>query len=368
MRSIGFAVPALLVSALAAQTTIVSPVGLATTEGSSSNAFPFTNTSVASTRRYMQIHSDLVGTPMAINKLSFRMNGTASSFAGSAVCDMELNLGDSRSYDRPSWVFAGNWLGTPATALTRTNINFGPLTAGTPAPFEFNIPLTTPWVYSGVTSFAWEAVVHSLALTAPFASAMDVDPASIVAGAAAVDTGPGCIATGQTLAMSLAVTHADTTGTWAFGCAVDRGPASAPTFLYLGTSNPNTAFPGLCGNLYTDLVLSLPLGATDATGFSGTFSNVAGTTKTSGGANVFALPNSIPGVTIFMQAHALDVGQPGLPIANSNGMSVVVPTPNNTKIRQITRLLNNFGGVTQTDAIFFNTTNIGHGAVTEFTF
>jgi hypothetical protein len=47
---------------------------------------------------------------------------------------------------------------------------------------------------------------------------------------------------------------------------------------------------------------------------------------------------------------------------------VFLPASNNGRVRRLTRLFNNFGGTTQPNAIYFNTTNIGHGIVTEFTY
>jgi hypothetical protein len=372
-RSLGIIAcsPLLLIASAGAQSTLVSPVGFAAVEGQTSNAFPFANTATAATRRYMQIHTDVIGTPMVVNRLSFRMQGSASSFAGSAACDMELFMGDARPYNQPSWVFANNYIGAPTQVLTRQVVNFGPLTAGTPAPFEFDIPLTTPFPYTGVNSLAWEAAVHLLTITAPFPSQMDVEAASITAMTAATTTGAGCIATGQASPMILTVTGADTPdtvgSTFSFGAAVDRGPANAATFLAIGASNPNLAVPGLCSNVYTDLLLFLLIGTTDGTGFLGTFSNTAGTTKVAGGTSVLAFP-AVPGAQLFMQAHALDFGQAGIPLANSDGKSMFLPASNPARVRKLTRLLNNFGGVAQTNAIFFNTSNIGHGVVTEFTY
>lgn len=366
MKNLSLVCSSFLAASLAAQTTTVSPTGFATVEGVGNNAFPFTNNATAPSRRYMQIHSDVTG-PIVITKLSFRPNGNTTGFAGSAACDMEMFMGDSLPYDSPRWVLAQNYLGVPQNSLTRQVINWGPLAAGSPAPFEFNVPLTTPFVYTGAASLAWEAVVHSLTFTTPFATQMDVESSTITTGTTGTSTGVGCTVTGQASAMTLAMTHSDSAGTWSFGCTVANGPASAPAFLYLGVSNPNLSFPGLCSNLYTDLVLSLPLGATDANGYSGTFSNVAGTTRVGGGANAYALRNSVAGATLYFQAHALDISQPGIPIANSNGLSLLVPPSNLTRVRQVTRLFNNFGSTTATDAIYFNTSCVGYGIVTEFT-
>lgn len=364
--------PGLLLAALAsagiAQTSIVSPIGLDSTEGSLANAFPFLDTSTSRSRRYMQIHSDLRGSARTITRLAFRMDGNQNGFAGSASSDMSLLLGNAREFDQPSWVLSANWLGTPATALTRQVVNFGPLTAGAPAPFELRVPLTTPFAYAGTTSLAWEATVHDVTVGAGYPTGLDVDPSTITPSTGTRIVGTGCTATGQAGPMTMFATHADSAGTWSFGAFVDRAPANSPIVLYLGTSNPNTTVPGLCGALHTNLVVPLLLGNANAAGFSGAYGNVAGTDRQPGGRNAFALPNTLPGATLFLQAHAADPGQPGLPFVNSNGISIVVPTSNRNRTRRVTRLFNSFGGVAATDAVYYATSSIGYGLVTEFTY
>lgn len=351
-----------------AQTSIVSPLGLDSSEGALANAFPFLDTSTSRSRRYMQIHSDLRGAARTITRLAFRMDGNQSSFPGNATCDMSLQLGNSREFDQPSYVFAANWIGSPATALTRQVVNFGPLTGGAPAPFELRVPLTTPFAYSGATSLGWEAVIHDVTVTTGYPTGLDVDPSTITPSTGTRIVGTGCNASGQSVPMTMFATHSDSAGTWSFGAYVDRAPANAPVFLYLGTTNPATTVPGLCGPLHTNLVVALPLANTNAAGFSGTYGNAAGTDRQPGGRNVFVLPNTLPGATLFLQAHAADPGQPGLPFVNSNGLSIVVPTSNRNRVRRVTRLVSSFGGVNATEAVYYATASIGYGVVTELTY
>ena len=375
LRAATFA-PALLLAAqsVAQVQTIVSPIGLATTEGVTANAFPFTNSTTAPSRRYMQIHSDLVGTPMLITKVACRMNGTATAYTGNATADMELYMGDSVPYNTPSYVFANNYIGAPVQVMTRQNVNFTISASSTPAPFDFQMPLGTPYPYAGVNSLLWDAYIYSLTIVATFPTSMDVENATTTALAAAsnVQTGLGCTVTGQASPMILVATGVDvpdTTGSnFGLGMYVDRGPANAPVFLAIGAQNLNIPVPGLCGNVYTDFLLFLPIGTTDGTGFMGTFSNSAGTTKAQGGSSVLFFP-SVPGANLFIQAHAIDFTQTNsIPVSNSDGRQITLPTSNPTRVRKLTRIFNNFQGTTNPNAIFFNGSSPGYGCVTEFTY
>jgi hypothetical protein len=367
--------PLLLLAPVSAQAnTVVSPTGLAAVEGNGANSFPFTNNTTAPTRRYMQIHSDLVGTPMVITKVACRMNGTLTLYTGNAVADMELYMGDSVPYNRPSFVFAGNYIGAPSLVMPRQNVNFTISASIIPAPFDFQMPLTTPYPYIGVNSLLWDAYVHSLTITATFPASMDVESASStnLVAASNIVVGPGCTVAGQTAPMIMTVAGVDvpdTVGsTFAMGFTVDRGPANAPTLLAIGAQNLNLPVPGLCGNVYTDFLLLLVIGSTDATGFLGTFSNVGGTTKSPGGTATLAFP-SAPGAVLFLQAHAVDFTQTNpIPVSNSDGRQITLPTTNPLRVRKLSRIFNNFGGVTQPNAIFFGATSLGYGCPTEFTY
>ena len=54
-------------------------------------------------------------------------------------------------------------------------------------------------------------------------------------------------------------------------------------------------------------------------------------------------------------------------MTNSNGRQITFPTSNLTHVNAVTRLWNNVGGATATQA-FFATSVVGYGLVTQFTY
>ena len=355
------ALPLMLTALLGAQTqTIVSPVGLATAEGNASNAFPWNDQSVSPTRVYQQIHSDLGTTVRLLKKLAWRANGGGGTTPNVRTNDLELFLGPSVNYDQASWIFARNYVGTRTSVVPRQVINFGPLTGGgSPAPFNFGIPLPTPYMHVGTTSLCWEAVIHSSSGT--FVT-IDAHSSSITSATFA-STGPGCTASGQASPMLHGPRSGDYGGTLIFGTYVEFAPKTAPLILAIGATNPNLTIPGLCGGIYTDLLLMLPIGSSDATGFLGT---IALSTKFPAGPGCFALPNTAQGATLFTQVLAPDVGSTmPIPIATSDGKTFTVPTSNLSVIAQVTRIYNNSNSVTDPWAYF---ADAGYGIVTEFTY
>ena len=160
--------------------------------------------------------------------------------------------------------------------------------------------------------------------------------------------------------MTLAPAFADMGGTLLFNFTVANGPLSAPVFLSLGTTNPNLAVPGLCSNLATDLAVIYPLGLTSAAGAT-SFHNA--------GLSAVAIPNTIPGGTVFAQAHAFDAGRPDpIQVCNSQGRQLAIPTSNLSNVVLATRLFSQLGGTAATESLFFFGTIVGHALVTEFTY
>jgi hypothetical protein len=341
--------------------TTVSPVTAATVEGNSNNVFPFASTVV---RRYQQGHGDIAGSPKIISKLSFRVNAptTATTFTGTAAIDMELFMSNTRPINQMSFVFANNPVGPITTVIARKIVNMGPQGMASPPgpnPFTANMDLVldTPYPYPGALPLLWEAVVYSNTIAGTF-SGLDVDTTNYTSGVSTI-TGTGCTATGRTAAMTHTGNFVDAGGTLLVNFTVTNGPSSAPAILALGATNPNLAIPGLCSSLFTDVIVLLSLGATDAAG--------AITTAEPNG-RTFVLPNTLAGAVITSQVHCVDTGRTDpIPVSNSNGRSVTVPTSNTAKTVDCFRLTNNAGGTTATQGVFFGTSNIGHSLVTEFT-
>jgi hypothetical protein len=342
------------------QSTIVSPTVAATTEGTANNVYPFASPVV---RRYQQIHGDIGGAPKIIQKLSFRMNASAVNYTGTRAIDLEMFIGLARPVHQTSFYFDQNYVGPRTPAIARKFVNMGPqgqAVSPGPNPFTSNMDLVldTPFPYTGTTALVWEVVVYSNTVSGSF-SAMDAESSSSTTGTA-VAQGAGCVATGQTAAMTHTATYTDRAGNLLISFLLQRGPANAATLLAIGASNPNLAIPGLCSNLQTDLIVLLLMGVTDPSG---------GINRQMAAACSFVLPNTLGGAVIHSQAHALDPSRPDpIQICNSEGRQGTVPLPNLTRRMEVVRLWNDTGGTTALQAICAPASTIGYGLVTQFTY
>lgn len=337
---------------LAAQNTVVSPVAAATT-GGGGNSYPWSQGPM----HYMQVHSDIKNQFRLINQIGFRMSPGTSTYTGTRAIDLELFMGDTVDYDAVQTTFTANYTGTPQLVVTRKIVNMGP--QGTQAqpisPFAgMDIPFDTPFPYLGTKSLGWEVRIYSNTLTGTFSSS---DALSSSNQAATVSTtGAGCTASGKTSPMTMTASLTQTCYhlTTIFG--LTNGPNSAVTVLALGTTNPNQSFPGLCGPLYTDLAAILNVGTTDATG----------AIPRGGSASFYFKTNPAPGATVYAQAHSLDVGSSQkIPVANSNGTTLILPTLVPANVMEVTRLYlagNPTGAVASID--YYGV--IGYGLATQF--
>lgn len=362
-----FSALSLLASCLASQTqTIVSPLGRDVAEGNSGTVAPFND---AVPRHFLQIHSDLKSTSArVIQKIAWRRDGGSTPGTGTRALDLQLTMGHTREFDACTWVFANNYvLTTPQVVVPRQIVNLGPATStSAPPPFEIAIPLNVPFVYFGTASLGWEVSVFSATTTGAFPAAVDAHYTGITLGANTPTTVAGCTTPGQVFPIVATPSFADNGGTFVLGVAIDRAPQNQPALLALGASNPNLSVPGLCGLVATDLLVTLPMGTTDATGFLGGTSNGI---KYPAGEAAWAFPNTLPGARLYLQAHILHPSAPGaIKLANSDGKYLTVPTLSGGSPVQVTRLYNAEGGASVPNAICFGTGNVAFGLVTEFTF
>lgn len=337
---------------LASQSTIVSPTA-ATTQGGNGNSYPWGQSSM----HYMQVHSDLKGQVRIVNQLAFRMPPGTGSFTGTRAIDLEMLMGDTVGYDEVQPTYAANYTGTPMVVVARKIINMGPQgTQGQPiSPFAgMDVPLDTPFPYVGVKSLGWEVRVFASTLVGSFNSADAL--ASDATGGTVTTNGPGCMATGKTTAMGMTALLYQNAYHLTALFGVSNGPNNAVTVLALGATNPSQAVPGLCGPLYTDLAAILNVGTTDATG----------AIPRGGSASFYFKTNPAPGATVYAQVHSLDVGSAQkIPVANSNGTTMVLPTLVPANVMEVTRLYlagNPTGAVASVD--YYGV--IGYGLATRF--
>ncbi|HEX5052940.1 MAG TPA: hypothetical protein VFZ65_14285 [Planctomycetota bacterium] len=350
----------LLASAGLAQSTIVSPVGTATVDGSGSNSFPF-NSNVP--RRYMQLHGDIGGSAKLITQLSFRVSSSTANNLGTRIIDVDMYMGEGIDPLKPSYTFDNNYIGGKTLVLPQTQLTFGPqgqaITGVNPFTGNMDIVLANPFVYSGTNSLVWELTYNSQTTGATGTFVAEDAEQGVVTSATSSITGTGCVATGGTAAMTHTFPTVDIAGTLVMNATIAAAPANTLVLLGIGASNPNTPVAGLCGNLYTDLTILQYIGLTDASGALTTGTPTLST---------ISVPNTLTGVTLYTQAFALDFASTlPLPFTASNGRQVTVPTSDLTRVNNATRIFNNAGGTTATEGIFFTTT-IGYSLVTQFTY
>jgi len=206
----------LLTTAALAQGAIVSPVGAATVDGSGANGFPFASATV---RRYQQIHSDLGAAPLQITSLSFRLSAGTTNYLGTRITDVELYMGEGVSALQPSYTFDDNYVAPKTLVIPRSFITFGPqgqAVSPGPNPFTSNMDflLPAPFLYTGANSLVWE--LHNFGVTTgaagTYTTTTDAEQGVVTAGTSTI-TGTGCIATGQTVAMTHTFTCHDIAGT-----------------------------------------------------------------------------------------------------------------------------------------------------------
>ncbi len=297
----------LLVSSLAAQSYVVSPAAFTDYRGTSNNTFPLW----WSNARYQQIHGDLQGTPRVLQGMSFRR----SQFSAVArTITVTINLGDS-SYAARSTTFASNFTGTPTTVFPTGTVNLPDWTSSSgniPEPWTAHFPYTTPFPYAATSDLCWEFLVTGNTATSSYPTDAYSNSTTMYAGLSQLGT--GCRVGSNTLpfTQTMNVTTSSSTNNLSFGGSVVRGPASTGAVTMVGVVNLDATIPGLCEKLFPLTVWTF--GFTLSSSGSGTMPTLVTTHD----------PNWA-GLVVYAQTVALDSGQPGIPVALTNGTAVTLP-------------------------------------------
>lgn len=348
------------VPGLSAQKYHVSPVVATNQTGSSANAFPFTSTVV---RRYQQIHSDMPAVTMSIKSIGWR-HSAASAYTGMRTLDAEMWMGRSVPWNACSFYFDNNWVQNSKTLVVkrRTVVLTGATIVNPGFDPSLSIKLDQPYIYIPVSgSLAWEIHVHSNVSSGSFGTIDSDNAASTTVRTSSY--GSGCVAGGQTTAMQHSVVGADRQGSLILQLSARYCPANAPSLLVIGTKKLDLSVPGLCTNLYTDLLFVLPFGAADA---NGDLHRQGGTYYYGAAGGVILAANPGAG-TLYTQVFSLDTTQSGIALAGSNGVDLTLPAPNTAgKKVEVTRLFNNSGGTTAKMSAVFYTSSMGNGLPTRF--
>src|SRR5690606_6665984 len=187
--------------------------------------------------------------------------------------DLEVTMG-FHDLTLTSRVFDQNYLpGTRQVVFTKKQVNMPDWTgnAGTPAPFDFVVPLDVPFTYAPplalVIDFTHENVAY-LGGAASGGSSVDRDYAG-ARTATGANLATGCTATGgsgpytQNMRLENNGAVLPSYGMRLRVAATDA-PANAPVLLNIDLADQNLTIPGLCTTLHAGPVVSLALGTADA--------------------------------------------------------------------------------------------------------
>lgn len=297
-------------SPLVAQNQIVSPADYEIAEGNSSTGIPFSYAS----SRVQQVDGNLIGTVMPLlQRIEFRRDGVVTGGVSPRTQDVTILIGTG-DVNAFTATFATNWTSTPTTVYTRKPTSLPDLSTPPsllPAPWAVSLPFDTPYTYLGQQALLWEIVGENASVLTPSYSMDWASAAATVNGPTTVALGTGCTTPNGTFSMSAAVVS--NAAGMNFNLGATAGPSLSPVLLLVGVSDPNLGLPGLCANLRSDALLTLPFGATDALGALATASLTV------------ANQLSLRGQTFNMQLAAPDASQAGLPIALSQGRACTTP-------------------------------------------
>jgi hypothetical protein len=313
--------------ALPAQ-VVVSPVHFTKAAGNSNGYAGVGN--YASTSRHLQVHDDLAGAARTIHGIAFRRETPSNSStvaANTLICDLVLSTAATGA-SAPNATFDANH---GADKATLASFQFYQLPASAPAgasmPFEYSLPLPTPFAFGGQGGLAWEIRVHSSntggGILLDACSGTGTNPLPAVA-----TLGTGCKATGDTLPITLA---GSSSASWSQGTITasytgSHLPKGSLVSLVLGTSTTiwaplplpfvlpgsNVSPSGAC-TVYCDWLALVPA-ATDATGKM--------TTSLGGPVNT-----GNHGGSIYAQVVALDAAANNMGLVTSNLVEHQVVAP-----------------------------------------
>ena len=299
-------------SGAVAQNYVVSPAPCAIHDGASSNSFPFQGPF-----HYQQGHGDLRGVARTFTGLAWRRDAATTTTMPARTVDLEMFMGEGNLATMAT-TFASSYSSPPQLVFTRKAVNLPDRSTRPdfqPAPWDINVALDTPFAYSGVQDLFYEIVIHTSSLPTSGSYLSDTySPTQLTA--AFTSSGTGCTTSNGVMKLRATITSSTTTNAWAASWAITDAPASAPTSLLVGLTNPNQAVPGLCEQLYTDAALFVA---------SGTSSSAGSIIRPSPALSVPYNP-ALVGFTLTAQAGALDATQTaGIPVAASNGVTVGLP-------------------------------------------
>jgi hypothetical protein len=284
-----------------AQNAIASPAAYDLRPGNGAFAF-------SAPLRLQQIHGDLRNQSVPIRSIVLRRFTNANSIAMPArTIDVEIALTDS-SFASATTVFANNHALPPVRVLPRTNVALPDISAptGSPEPWSVGIPFLFPYPHTGQTDFLWEMTVHGSSSAASYT--LDAWRTVPSAGGVGAFNGSGCrlSTTGREMVFQATADSVRASQQFELRWTGRDAPPNVPVQVLVGVQNPNLLVQGLCSPLYVSPLFTF-----------GTASFGDGTFRlpTAG----IAYHPALVGLAVHSQAVVADAGQPGLPLALSQG-------------------------------------------------
>ncbi len=237
------------------QTTFTSPKGLDTTEG---NTLFFASTN----RVYQGIDASNLKTVAVLKKFAMRRDMGSASSGGASTVDATLTIGETNMgivHSNP----VRNFSVKKTLVFPTKNIIWPDWGAAspTPAPFDFQIPFATTYIYLGVNALVWDLKLQNGTNTG---NRFDRDFTFYTTGGKA-SLSPGC--SGFTLAQVMESNGpALTNYGMRLKAGVTNAPPSAPVSLSLAVVDANLTVPGFCAKLHALPLVILPIGVSNASG------------------------------------------------------------------------------------------------------
>jgi hypothetical protein len=323
-----FLLPLMALAPLAAQ-TVVSPNHYTTAEANSYSSDGFGTTTTPN--RYLEIHTDMQGSPITINKITYRRDGgsvnTTTMAAYTILCDVFLSTAATTA-SAPSATFDNNHGANKQQVLSFGLVQFPVTQPGVmPRPWEYPIPLTTAYAHAGAGPLCTELRISSRTNTGTnyldWTTGANTNPAPDYR-----TFGTGCryTATGSRVTIS-----GGSSATWAqssvtlsmYGANVK---ANTLAYMSIGISDeflggiplpfelPGTsAGPSGPCNIYNDILITIP-----------TLANASGQTTVNLGLGVSPGYN---GLSLFSQLISLDPAANNWGIVLSNGLQHHIIAP-----------------------------------------
>lgn len=313
---------AITAASLAAQTTTVTPPGLATREGlTGTTVQPF---SFGVGRTQLHYYGDLVGIPNAaqIQRIGFRQDGNPSSNAAESARIIQLEVlmaSTTRSGTGVTTNYANNYDGTPTTVFaTRLfNLPSRPIQSTQPTTEVTYVPLDNPFQFDSSRNLIVDFIITANNNNnASFRYTSDVAPHLTVS----TTYGTAC-PNSQSTIPALSANEVALGQTWSLPLV--RGPRSSGAALAIGVGN--TSFQGL--PLPFDMA---PLGAPGCTIHVDVAVNLTAFLNTSGNFTWnLPTPNnlSLDGVSFYAQVFMVDLFANNFGLISSNGVRTQFSVP-----------------------------------------